>query len=260
MLKVAVTTSKDDLILIKEAKRIALELDIEYIIRKKKSIESLRYEYELDYLLVVERQNIILKGETTLSWHPSMAVPRIKALREGNSDPMIEAMGAKPRYTILDCTLGLAADALVAAYIIGPEGKVIGLEASKYISFITKWGLQNFSGQNKHVLPALTRITVLNQSYERYLMERADNCFDVVYFDPMFDYALKKSSSLNALRPLAHYDKVTFEVLKEAMRVAKHRVVMKRNSGSTKENELNPDFIYGGRYSPVAYYVWEKTE
>ncbi|PKM90005.1 MAG: protein-L-IsoD [Firmicutes bacterium HGW-Firmicutes-12] len=260
MIKVAVTTSKEDTVLIEQAEQIALELNIEYLSRRRRSIDTLRNEYDLDYLLIIESQQVILKGETTLAWHPCMAVPRIKFLRLGQKDPMIEAMGLKPDYTVLDCTLGLGADALVASYFLGEAGSVIGLEASKYIAFLTKWGLNNFSGRNKHVISALSRITVLNQNYLDYLPEQADNKFDVVYLDPMFECALKKSSGLNALRPLAFYGDVTCAVIKEAKRVAKRRVVMKQNIGSTKANKLKPDFIGGGRYSPVTYYIWEKNE
>lgn len=258
MIRVAATTSQDDPVLIKQAEEIAYLLDIEYLPRMKRSIDILRQEFMLDYLVVVERQQVILRGETTLSWHPSMAVPRIKALREGKKDPMIEAMDLKPGNSVLDCTLGLAADALVASYATGSLGQVIGLEASKYLAFITNWGLKNYTCPNKHLASARAGITVLNRHYQSFLLEQDDNSFDIVYLDPMFSYALKKSSSLNALRPLAIYEDILIENIKEALRVARCKVVMKQNSQSSKDKELKPDKIVGGRYSPVSYYVWEK--
>lgn len=258
MIKAAVTTSLGDTDIVRKAEAIAIELDAEYLPRLNKSIETLLRENNLDYIIVVERQQVILRGETTISWHPSMAVPRIKAFREGKIDPMLEAMDLKQGYSVLDCTLGLASDALVAAYAAGPSGRVIGLEASKYLAFLTKWGLNNYPLQNKHLAVARAGITVLNRHYQAYLSEQEADSFDIVYVDPMFGYALKKSASLNVLRPLAIHEDVTLEHIKAALRVAKYRVVMKQNAKSVKAAELLPDKVIGGRYSPVSYYVWEK--
>lgn len=258
MIKAAVTTSLEDTDIVRQAEAIAIELDIKYVPRLNKNIETLLCENKLDYLIVVERQQVILRGETTVSWHPSMAVPRIKAFREGKIDPMLEAMELKQGFSVLDCNLGLASDALVASYATGPSGCVIGLEASKYLAFLTKWGLNNYLTQNKHLAVARAGITVLNKHYQAYLSEQEADSFDIVYLDPMFGYALKKSASLNVLRPLAIHEDVTLAHIKAALRVAKHRVVMKQNAKSLKAGELLPDSIKGGRYSPVSYYVWEK--
>ncbi len=257
-MKVAVTTSKEDLLLISRAEAIAAELDIPYIKRRRTSLDKLRNEHNLDYLLIVEQDRVILKGATILAWHPSMAVPRLKELREGKQDPMVEALGLKPGYSVLDCTLGLGADALVAASIVGENGHVTALEADKYIAFITKWGLQNFSGQNTHIQTILERITVLNRSYDEYLPSQPDNSHDVVYFDPMFRYSLKKSSALNALRPFARHEPLTEVSLQEAFRVARYRVVLKETSKSLEFSRLKAHLVTGGRYSNLAYGIWIK--
>ncbi|MBZ4653687.1 MAG: hypothetical protein JG781_1026 [Peptococcaceae bacterium] len=238
--------------------KIAEELDIPYIPRAKNSLQKLKEIYELDYLLVVEQNQVILKGKEVLFWHPSMAVPRLKALREGKNDPMLEAMKLKPGYHVLDCTLGLGSDALVSAYGVGSEGHVTGLEASKYIAFITRWGLENFNGQNTHVKTLLSRITVINQAYEEYLKNQPHNSYEVVYFDPMFRKALHHSPSMNALRPLANHNPLEQASIHEALRVAKFRVVVKEIAGSSEFLKLKPDYVIGGKYSPIAYGVWEK--
>lgn len=255
----AATTSKDDPVLIDQAKACAAQLEIPFIPRKKSSLDKLRAEHQLDYLLVVETDKVVLKGETTLAWHPSMAVPRLKALREGGKDPLIEALSLQPGYTVLDCTLGLGADALVAAYAVGREGHVTALEADKYIAFITAWGLRNFRGQNTHVQALLDRVTVINLPYEEYLGSLPDNSFEAVYFDPMFRRGREKSSSLNALRPLARHEPLSEAALREALRVAKRRVVLKENAKSREFTRLQAPLVCGGRYSPVAYGVWTKN-
>lgn len=257
-MKVAVTTSQEDLALINKAQEIAQKLAVPYIPRRRRRLDKIRAENELQYLLIIEKQQILLKGETVLFWHPNMAVPRLNTLRQGKHDPMVEAMVLKPGYQVLDCTLGLASDTLVSAYVVGQKGHIIGLEASKYIAFITKWGLENYQGQNTHIKELLDRITVINEGYEDYLIKQPDNSFDVVYFDPMFRKPLKRSSSLNSLRPLANYNPLTQESVEEALRVARCRVVMKDSSNGSEFVRLSPHLVLGGRYSSVAYGIWEK--
>ena len=249
-MEVAVTTSQDDAVLITRAQGIAEELGISYVPRNKRSLNRIRKEHGLDYLLVVERNNLALKGETLLTWHPGMAVPRIKALREGKTDHLVEAMGLKPGYHVLDCTLGLGADALVAAYAVGPEGHVTGLEENKYIAFLTRWGMSHFAEENKHILPALERITVLNRDYLDYLRSRLAESIDVVYFDPMFRSPMIKSSSINALRPLAGHEPLSPEAIREALRVARRRVVMKETAKTREFDRLQVHYKVGGNYSP----------
>ncbi|MCR4440873.1 MAG: class I SAM-dependent methyltransferase [Peptococcaceae bacterium] len=258
-MRIAVTTSRDEEMTESRAQRIARELDVPWIPRRGRSLDSIRAEHMLDYLLVVEREQVVLKGATILNWHPSMAVPRIKALREGKKDPMVEAMALREGNSVLDCTLGLGSDALVAAYAAGDGGSVTGLEASKYLAFITRWGLRHFGGQNKHLRKATDRLKVINVDFREFLKQQAAGSFDVVYFDPMFRHGRKKSSSINALRPLAKHDPLNEEDIREALRVAKCRVVVKESAKSGEFARLKAHFVSGGRYSPVAYGVWEKS-
>lgn len=255
----AVTTSQDNPHLQETARQIAQELELEFIPRLRRSLDKIMILYGLNYLLVVERDKIILKGEEEFFWHPGMAVPRLKALRQGKKDPMIEAMGLCKGNSLLDCTLGLASDALVSAYITGSCGQVTGLEKSKLIAFITKWGLEHFEGQNTHLKPLIGRITVINKSYEEYLREQPDNSIDVIYFDPMFRHGLTRSSAMNALRPLADYMPLSPENIAEAIRAARSRVVMKESSRSLEFARLGAHLVQGGTYSPVAYGIWEKS-
>lgn len=259
-MKVAVTTSHDDKGVLNQAQAIAAELAIEFLPRRRKSLDGLRQEYGLDYVLVVEKEQIVLKGETSIAWHPGMAVPRLKALRQGKTDPLVEALGLREGDRVLDCTLGLASDALVCAYAVGTTGSVTGLEANPYLAFITRWGLKNFNGQNTHVREVLRRISVLHADYEKFLCRQPDDSFDVVYFDPMFRQGLTQSSSMNAIRPLAKYNPVSEAALQEALRVAERKVVLKEKAGSTEFERLKPDRHGGGKYSPVAYGIWEKSE
>jgi len=147
----------------------------------------------------------------------------------------------------------------VAAYAVGDRGAVTGLEASKYLAFIAGWGLQHYRSSNRSLQEAIRRLKVVNADFREYLKDLADNSFDVVYFDPMFRHGLKKSSAINALRPLAKHDPLTAKDIREALRVARNRVVLKENAKSGEFARLDADFVSGGRNSPVAYGVWEKT-
>jgi len=256
---VAVTTSQNEADLILQARQIAGELAIPYLERQRQSLEKLRSQYNLDFLLVVEKDRLVLKNqESEYFWHPNMAVPRLKGLRTGRKDPLVEALDLQPGYRVLDCTLGLGADALVAAYGVGSAGHVTGLEASPLIALITRWGMEHFQGQNTHVKALLSRITVINSSYQDYLSQLPANYFEAVYFDPMFRRGREKSSGLNAIRPLADPAAVSPEAIREALRVCKHRVVLKEGSDSLEFSRLQAQSVIGGKYSPVAYGIWEK--
>ncbi len=41
--------------------------------------------------------------------------------------------------TVLDCTLGMASDSIVASYVVGESGKVTGLEGVSMASYYGKW-------------------------------------------------------------------------------------------------------------------------
>ena len=56
-----------------------------------------------------------------------MAQVRMKRLRCGDIDNMLEAMGGREFFTkiktILDCTLGFASDAIISSYGVGLKAK-----------------------------------------------------------------------------------------------------------------------------------------
>lgn len=257
MVNIAVTTSLGGQVLGQIAQDIACDLDIAYYPRESHSIDELLKTYDLEYLIVIETQRLIIQGKTTLFWHPNMSVPRIKALREGNNDPMISAMKLRSGHRVLDCTLGMAADAIVASFFVGNSGHVTGLEANKYIAMLVKYGLQEYLTENKYLKEAFSRLNIINTNFIDFMNTQPKSSYDIVYFDPMFTYPLAKSSALNALRPLAVHDDIALEHIHAAKKIAKERVVMKQNRRSRKFETLSPDFICGGRHSSVAFYVWE---
>ncbi|WP_157833450.1 class I SAM-dependent methyltransferase [Desulfotruncus alcoholivorax] len=211
-------------------------------------------------MVVVEPLRIIcIVGESEFFFHPSMAVIRIKEIKSGKNDQMINAMGLCDGQRLLDCTLGLATDAIVASYILGPKGFVLGIESSPLVASIVQIGLQKSYKKTSHdVLNAMSRIKVFKGDHRITLEELPDNSFDVVYFDPMFRIPMSKSSGINALRPLADHRPITNRVLDSALRVASKRVVVKENRWGNELEKLGFKYIEGGKNSSVRYGIMFK--
>lgn len=244
--------------LIKRAQKIADFLKIKYVPRDKAGISKLKERYNTDIVLIVKQDSLILDlPEGEMFFHPNMAQVRVKRLRYGGNDNMLDAMQVEKGMRILDCTLGFAADAIVSSYGVGEKGKVVGLEINPLISLVVKEGLKTYLPTNYDLKSAMDNIEVINQDYLSYLKAQPDNSFDIVYFDPMFRHALLDSKNLSPLRQLADNDPVSLEAINEAKRVAKYRVVFKENSRSLEFARLGFEKICGGKYAPIHYGVME---
>lgn len=258
-MKIAVTTTRDsDESLNNKAKDISKYLNISYIKRSNISIKKTILKDNFDYLLVVERDKIVIKGEdSTLFWHPNMSELKIKSIRQGNKEAIIEATKLEEGNSILDCTLGLAGDSLVFSAVVGEKGYVVGTEINKYIAYLSKCGLESYKDVDGK---SIQNIKVINESYENYILKQSDNSFDVVYFDPMFKEANKKSTTINSFRDFANHKGLTKEILNEALRVCKKRVVIKERQGSNDFENLGIKKYYGGKKSgAIIYGVIEKN-
>lgn len=257
MFLVVVTTIRkvnDDLIM--RAQKIAAFLNTKYVPRRKEGISKIKERYNADVALVVKSNQLILDlPEGEMFFHPNMAQVRIKRLRYGGNDNMLDAMQVEKGMKILDCTLGFAADAIVSSYGVGESGKVIGLEVNPLISLVVKEGLKTYLPTNYDLKAAMNNIEVINQDYLSFLKAQPDNSFDIVYFDPMFRHALLDSKNLSPLRQLADNRPVSPEAIEQAKRVAKYRVVFKENSRSLEFARLGFEKICGGKYAPIHYGV-----
>jgi len=251
--KIAITTSQPREHLIDIAQKIRTEIGINYIPRNKLSLENIKRNYNLSHLLIVREDKIIVDDQ--YFFHPGMAVPRIKMLKKGELDPMVQAMDIKEGDSVLDCTLGMANDAIVASFIIGAKGTIVGIESSPIIYAVTKWGLVSAQKGSKDSQNAMRNISVINSNYEDYLEKLSENSFDVVYFDPMFDVPLLRSNGINGLRVFANYDKLTNDVIKNALRAARRRVVIKEWKYGHILKNLSVHEVIGGKYSKVKFGV-----
>ena len=241
-----------------KAKAVAAQLNSRYVRRDGAGIAKMKAQHGCDIVVVVKQNQILLDMDgTEMFFHPNMAQVRIKRLRCGGTDNMIDAMALKRGMSVLDCTLGFAADAIVASYQVGESGRVVGLECSPLIALVTADGLKRYLPTNYDLKSAMVRIETVNQDYLEYLKKQPDDSFDVVYFDPMFRHPLTDSANINPLRSLADSDPVSMEAIAEAKRVARCRVVFKENSRSLEFERLGFTKICGGRYAPIHYGVME---
>ncbi|NFT36516.1 protein-L-IsoD [Clostridium botulinum] len=261
-MKIAVTTTREaDESLVYKAKGISKDLNISYIKRGNFSIEKTILKDSFDYLLVVERDKTVIKGKNSiLFWHTNMSELKIKSIRQGNKEAIIEATKLEEGNSILDCTLGLAGDSIVFSAVVGENGSVVGTEVNKYIAYLSKSGLENYNNVNDETINCINNITVVNESYEDYLFKQNDNSFDVVYFDPMFKEPNRKSTSINAFRAFADHRGLTEEILMQALRVCKKRVVIKERQGANDFEKLGIKKYYGGKKNgAIIYGVIEKN-
>lgn len=168
---------------------------------------------------------------------------------------------------MLDATLGLGSDALIAAMAVGDPGTVLGLETSPLIAAVIKDGLNHltpnsFRATTKHkkeawasLIRAAGRIEVRWADHNDYLHESPAKSVDVVYFDPMFRRTCYASDSMQTLHQWSEHSALAAEIIPEACRVARKRVVIKERKNSAEFKRLGFEVIPGGRYSSVDYGV-----
>ena len=258
---IVTTIRKPDSMTENFAKEISLKLGGQFVKRADSSFEGLRKIYGAENILLVKKNSLsVITAEGELFFHPNTAHLRIKNLRGGEGDRLIDALKISQGSKVLDCTLGLGSDAVVESFIVGDKGKVVALEINSLLATVVSHGLKNFSDDSPHILEAMRRVEVINTDCEEFLKTCADNSFDAVYFDPMFRRPIQKSSGLNPIRPLADNRPLTDEVIREACRVAKFRVVMKEHSGSTEFERLGFKIVDGGKYSSISFGVIEKVQ
>jgi len=258
------TALNADEVLVEKAQKAAKKYGSRYLPRERYNLTEIKEVYDVDYILVLDRNNRLVLGDSDFTWHPGMAMHRIRGYLTGQIDPFLKALAIEQGDHVLDCTLGIGSDALKAAWAVGSEGKVIGLEASPVIAAITDWGLSyqshNFRWKNLPMEELASRIEVKHYLALEYLKEQPDNSWDIVYFDPMFQAAVKTSAAMNSMRPVACYEKFNKITLDEAIRVCRKRVVLKERKNSELFDELNcPEVISSNnKHATIAYGVWQK--
>lgn len=242
---VVTTSKKAKSTEIEAAKRVAAACGLPYVRRD---------DAQHDRLLIVEKAAARLwLGETSLSSHPGMGLVRVRRLqRQKEPDPLIELAGIREGDRILDATFGFGQDALVLAYAAGETGSVVALERSPLLAALGLAGMPHWSKPGSQIA---RRIELKWGDSRRYLAEAPDKSFDVVFIDPMFRDPRSAAPDFAALRLLADPTPLDAALLKDAVRVAKRRVVVKDAWPGRELVRLGVEPIHARRKADIIFGV-----
>jgi len=247
--------------MIEKAKQTALELESRYVTRRKRSVLSVM-EAEQEDCIVVGKNRLELYPlgeETPFFFHPNSSMFRIKRLLKGEKDPFIEAAQLEAGMSILDCTLGLASDSIVASFAVGETGNIVGVEGNPYLAYIVNKGLKQWNSGIDVMNEAMRRITIQQNDSLDVLRKLNDKSFDCVYFDPMFEETILESDGIRGLTKFASAEGLSTEMMKQAHRVARKRIILKDHFRSSRFAQFY--FTVHRRKSAKFHFgVIEKTE
>lgn len=214
-----------------EARAAAARHGLPYAPRGRRALAAALAEAGADAALVLSPEKAVLvAGGEARCWSPGMGFLRAKRARASlrgrpldatTRDPFLEAAGLREGDLVLDCTLGLGADALVAAVAVGPAGRVLGIEASPALAAWVAEGLRRLPEE------AASRVDVRAADHGAFLASARERSFDVVVFDPMFRHARAEPAGFDVVRRLADVRPLSVEALARARRVARRWVVVK---------------------------------
>jgi len=237
---------------IAQARAAAHSWGLPYLQRRRKAPIAPLLE-RADALLVFGSEEVILcDAGGALRFSPGMARLRIKRLDAGIiEDSLVRIAQFAPGESVLDCTLGLAADALVAARAVGPSGRVVGLEKSLPLFALISSGLRTHDAGTRSC-----RVEAHLADAAEFLARQPARSFDCVLFDPMFARPRRSSAAFETLRRYADPSPLTPEMLTEARRVATRAVVVKGARFSQDLRKLN---LLPEPASPSATVLWARV-
>lgn len=237
------------------AQLVAGEMGTDFVPRKKRSVRKLMAEFGRPVVVAgKERYEYHTDPDVKpLFFHPGLAAIRIKRLQGGGNDAMVDVCGLRPGDTFLDCTMGLASDSTVASFVTGRSGQVTACEADPIVTYIVGHGLATYSDSEEEVLDAMRRIDVRNAHAADFLESCGADSYDIVYLDPMFEEAIEESAAFAPLRSAGVHGLTDDRLFREAVRVARRRVVLKAHFrselfgryGFTRIERTNTKFHYG---------------
>lgn len=240
------------------AQRLAAELGGPYVPRRNRGIARLLADEGLTDVIAVADGVPTWRdgGEGTFFFHPNMGVGRLRAIAAGGGDLLARAAGLRAGDRVLDATLGLAADALVASHLVGPSGRVVGLELSPVIAVIVRYGLATYPHKFS---AAMRRVEVVQGDHREHFeapSELVAAGWDVILFDPMFERPVHGSHGLAGIRRLAGYDPVSETTITRARNFASRAVVVKGRRGDAWFESLAPDERVDNRRGRLSYAIF----
>lgn len=244
------------------AKALAEEIGVRWVERGDDSLPRLARRHGVkEFLVVTESElryirDVAVKDDarSVLRFHPGMAMQRVRRLLQGGRDPLVDASGAAPGDAVIDCTAGLAADAIVLSFAVGRTGSVVALESERVPALLIREGLARYQSGLSELDEAMRRIRVVHTDHLDFLRRQPAASADIVYFDPMFRIPLMDSTSIQPLRSVANPAPLSPEAIREARRVARKAIVMKDHRSAGELERLGFEVMARGS-SNIAYGV-----
>jgi len=239
------------------AECLANELGATLVPRRQMSVRKLMERFNTSFMLVATDNELRLyeqdKLEKPFLYHPSMALPKLKAMLQGSEESLVKYSSCEPGDVVLDCTAGLCSDSLIFSLAVGEAGKVIALESEQLLYLVVREGLAHYKVEPQVIEQAMRRIEVKLADHEQYLSTLADRSVDIVYFDPMFRQPLHESSAIGYIRSMANKHALTHATIEQAQRVARKCVLLKEHSMSDEFERLGFTRCQSVRGQRVAY-------
>lgn len=182
---------------------------------------------------------------------PGMSVLRLLRAARGEHDPLVRAAGLRPGDRVLDATLGLGGDALLAAQATGAP--VVGLEASALLAACARASLARLRGPGPAPAEAAARIEVRWQDHRAALAALPDHAFDVVLLDPMFRAPGASAPAFDLVRAFADGAPLSPETLRQARRVARRGVLVKDSPPGVELARLGLSPVPGRRLPRIVF-------
>lgn len=183
-----------------------------------------------------------------------MAFLRVLRAVKGEVDPLVAAAGLRRGDAVLDATLGLGGDALVAAHATGT--RVLGLERSALLAAFTQSALRRLPAHGA----APGRLVEVERADHREVLARApDRSFDVVLLDPMFDKPGDAGPLFDLVRQRGDHAPLDRATLQQAQRVARRGVLVKDAAPGHALHRLGLTPLPQRRSKPIVF-AWAKGQ
>jgi 16S rRNA (guanine1516-N2)-methyltransferase len=234
-------SGKGDAALEAGAREMALSWRVPYLPRRRKEAVKRLLE-QAEALLVLGRNGWTLRDrQGVLRWSLGMAALRIGRIDAGGTDDtLVRVADLRAGDHVLDATLGLGQDALVASRMVGSSGRIVGWEKSLALFALVSAGMASGGALAE-------RIEVQHQDAATALRKLGARTFDIVLFDPMFERMRP------ALRRFADHAPLTQEMIAEAQRVARRSVVVKGARYSRDLAKLGLEPLPASRFATVLW-------
>jgi 16S rRNA (guanine1516-N2)-methyltransferase len=232
-----------------EADDLARRFGLEARPRDSRRLHEILAEADGHPVLVLgEKRADLYDGNLSFRASAGLAFLRLLRTRKGSPDPLVAAANLKEGERVLDATLGLAGDALLAAQATGTT--VVGLEQSGLLAAFTQAGLTRLPGHGRE--PGRL-IEVVKADHKSFLKAQPAGSFDVVLLDPMFRVKGDAGPLFDLLRAHADHAELTPETLLEARRVAKRGVLVKDHARGAELQRLGLTPRLSRRMAVIAF-------